>query len=129
MAKSGMGGGVEPDIFDERERAYEAKYRHDEEVAFRAEARCARLFGLAVAARLGLAGEAAEAYAKAAREADLMRPNHQELLRKVLADLVAKGVETSEMALRGEREALLEEARKQILADLAEGKQKLAPGL
>lgn len=129
MAKGGAGGGLEPDIFDERERAFEAKYRHDEEIAFRIEARCARLFGLAVAARLGLAGEAAEVYAKAVREADLARPNHQELLRKVLADLGAKGIATTESALRGEREAFLEVARKQILADLAEGKQNLTPGV
>jgi hypothetical protein len=129
MADQGSGGGWKPDIFDEREKAFEAQYRREEEIAFKAEARCARLFGEWVAARMGLSGPAAEAYAQAVREADLLRPNHMEMLRKVTADLAAKGIVATELELRGKRESLLEEAKKQLMGELASGKQQLEPGL
>jgi hypothetical protein len=118
-------GNGSPDIFDEREKAFETKYRLDEETGFRIDARCAHLFGLWAATQLGLAGEASEVYARSVREADLARPNHREMFAKVLADLSGKGVSTSEEALRGRREILLEEAKKQIVNELAVGRSKL----
>jgi len=129
MTNQGAGGSWKPDIFEERERAFEAQYRRDEEVAFKVDARCAHLFGLWVAGRLGLAGAEAEAYSQTVREADLQRPNHLEMLRKVVADLAASGITSSEAELRSRREALVEEARKQIMGELGEGKQQLEPGL
>ena len=50
--------------FDERENAFEAKFAHDEEMQFKAEARCNKLLGLWAAEKLGKSGEEAEAYAK-----------------------------------------------------------------
>jgi len=115
-------GNGRPDVFDERERAFEAKYRLDEETAFRVNARCATLFGRWAAAELGLAAEAAESYAQSVREADLARPNHKEMLAKVLEDLLAKGVQSSEAALLGTHERLHDEAQKQIENELATGR-------
>ena len=115
-------GSGKPDIFDERERAFEAKYKRDEETGFRVDARRATLFGRWAAAQLGLAGEAVEAYVKAVREADLAKPNHREMLAKVLADLTAKGIATSEAALNGTHESLHDEAQKQIENELATGR-------
>jgi hypothetical protein len=129
MANHGAGGGPKPDIFDEREKAFEIQYRREEEIAFKADARCAHLFGLWVAQRLGLEGAEAETYAQGIREADLRRPNHLEMLSKAAGDLAGKGITASENELRARREALLEEAKKQILGDLREGKQQLEPGL
>jgi hypothetical protein len=129
MSDQGARGNWKPDIFDEREKAFEAQYRHEEEIAFKADARCAHLFGLWVAERLGLAGAGAETYAQTIREADLRRPNHLEMLRKAAADLAQKGVTASEAELNARREALLEQAKKQILGELREGKQQLEPGL
>lgn len=123
----GPTGGRRTDLFDEREKAFEAKYRHDEETSFRVDARCARLFGLWAAAHIGLSGQAAATYAKTVREADLARPNHQEMLAKVMADLIAKGIRITDVELRGKRESLLEEAKKQIVNELATGQQRLDP--
>jgi len=120
-------GNNRPDVFDEREKAFEAKYRLDEETGFKIDARCAHLFGLWAAAQLGLAGNAAEAYSRTVREADLARPNHREMFAKVLADLLAKGVNTSQEALLAQRERVLEQAKKQILDEIAAGRQKLSP--
>jgi len=129
VSKVSEGGPTRTDAFDERERAFEAKYRHDEEIAFKADARCAHLFGLWVAGRLGLAGAAAEDYSKTVREADLIKPQHRAMFAKALADLVAKGIAATEAELAGRRETLLEEAKKQIVNELAEGRQHLEPGL
>lgn len=128
MADTNGSGGFKTDIFDEREKAYEAQYRREEEIAFKAEARCARLFGLWAAGRLGLTGAEADAYAKAVVEADLLRPNHLEMLRKVSGDLSAGGVAATELELQGQRELLLEEAKKQLMDDLAAGRARLEPG-
>ena len=128
MAKpGGESGRVE--VFDERERAFEAKYRHDEEIEFKIGARTAHLFGLWAAERLGLAGAAAEDYARAIRDADLAQPRHLELLHKVAADLAAHGKTMTEEALRAQLESLRAEARKLIADELGSGRQKLEPGL
>jgi len=129
VTKPGAREGGRPEVFDDREKAFEAKYRHDEEIAFKVDARCAQLFGRWAAVRLGLAGAAVEAYAQATREADLSRPNHVGLLQKVLADLLAHGIAIDETELRAERERLLEDAKKQILQELGTGRQHLEPGL
>ncbi len=128
MADTSMGNGFKADIFDEREKAFEAQYRHEEEIAFKAEARAGHLFGLWVAGRLGLSGVAAEAYSQTIRDADLLRPNHLEMLRKATADLAAKGVAVTDSELQGQREMAIEGAKKQLMADLASGRLRLEPG-
>ncbi|HEV3177591.1 MAG TPA: ATPase inhibitor subunit zeta, partial [Stellaceae bacterium] len=50
--------------FDERERSYEKKFERDQEQAFKAKARRNKLLALWAAERMGLAGAAAEAYAR-----------------------------------------------------------------
>ena len=57
--------------FDDREQAFEAKFAHDEEMRFRAEARCNKMLGLWAADLLGHTGDAAERYAADVVTADL----------------------------------------------------------
>jgi hypothetical protein len=49
--------------FDDRENAFEAKFAHDSEMQFRAEARRNKLLGLWAAELMGQSGDAAAAYA------------------------------------------------------------------
>ncbi|MDX1743982.1 MAG: ATPase inhibitor subunit zeta [Ruegeria sp.] len=56
--------------FDERENAFEAKYAHDEEMQFKAQARCNKLLGLWAAEKLGKSGDEAAEYAKTVVIAD-----------------------------------------------------------
>ena len=49
--------------FDDRERAFENLFAHDQDLAFRAQARCNREMGLWAARQQGLDGDEAEAYA------------------------------------------------------------------
>jgi hypothetical protein len=78
--------------FDEREKAFERKFAHDEELRFRATARRNRLFGLWAAEKLGLSGTDADDYAKSVVKADFAQPGDDDVLGKVRADLEAKGV-------------------------------------
>ena len=71
--------------FDERESAFENKYAHDEEMQFKAQARCNKLLGLWAAELMGKSGDEAEAYAKEVIIADFEEAGHEDVVRKVAA--------------------------------------------
>ena len=60
--------------FDKREEGFEKKFAHDEELRFKANARRNKLLGLWAAEKLGLTGDAADAYAKEVVMADFEDP-------------------------------------------------------
>ncbi|MCC6597618.1 MAG: DUF1476 domain-containing protein [Alphaproteobacteria bacterium] len=100
--------------FDERERAFENKYAHQEKYDFEVEARCCKLFGLWVAAQIGLGGADAMTYATSVVEANLEEAGFGDVLRKVRKDLDDKAIEISEHMLNVELEKALKEAQRQI---------------
>ncbi|REC55599.1 DUF1476 domain-containing protein [Rhodosalinus sediminis] len=73
--------------FDDREHAFEAKFAHDAEMQFKAEARRNKLLGLWAAEKLGKTGEEAEAYAREVVKADFEEAGHEDVVRKVAGDL------------------------------------------
>ena len=103
--------------FIEREKGFEAEFKRKQELAFRATARRNKLFGLWAAQRLGLAGDEAEAYAKAVVLADFEAPGDADVIEKVRSDLAAKGIGSGETELRAELARAGAEARKQVLQD------------
>ena len=100
--------------FDEREQAFENKFKHDQELLFRIYARRAKLVGLWAAGHLGLEGDDADAYAKQIVAVDFEEPGHRDILKRVKADFDTKGVDISEHRIEKEMERLLEVARQQI---------------
>lgn len=100
--------------FDKREKGFEEKHRRDQELNFKVQARRNKLLGNWAAEKLGLDGAAAEAYAKEVIASDFDEPGDDDVLRKVLGDLEAKGVETSEHMVRKEMDKLLEVARAEL---------------
>jgi hypothetical protein len=101
--------------FTEREKGFEARFTHNQELMFRVTARRNRLFGLWVAARPGLPpGEEAEAYAKTAVAADFEAPGDTDVIEKVRTDLKEKGVAVTEAELRAELARAAIEARRQL---------------
>jgi hypothetical protein len=84
--------------FDKREQAFEAEFVHDEEIRFKAVARSNRLLGNWAAAKLGLTGEAAIAYANGLVTAELEHKSGEDTLHTVLRDLAPKGVSENEVA-------------------------------
>ena len=100
--------------FDDRENAFENKYAHDEDMKFRAEARCNKLLGLWAADLLGKTGEAAAEYAKEVIKADFEEAGHEDVVRKVAADLDGRA---SADDIRAKRAELLAVARDQIMKE------------
>jgi len=101
--------------FDDRERAFEAKFALDEEMAFRITARRNRLLGQWAAEKLGLTAEETDAYAKAVVQADFEESGDEDVIRKLVGDLTAAGVEIDEAEVRQAVEAQTVEARRQLI--------------
>ena len=100
--------------FDEREKAFEAKYRHDQDLRFKVTARRNRLLGMWAAGKMGITGEAAETYAKSVVAADFEKPGDQDVVDKVTKDLAAKGVAIDAHQLAREIERLATMAKEQL---------------
>lgn len=100
--------------FDDRERAAEAKFMHDEEFQFRANARRNKLLGHWAAELLGKKGDEAQAYALEVVKADFEEPGHEDVVRKVAADLEGKA---SADEIRARMETLLAVAQQQLISE------------
>lgn len=100
--------------FDDRERAYEAKFAHDEELNFKAEARRNRLIGEWAAELLGKTGDNARAYALTIVTSDFDEPGDEDVYRKLAADLAGKA---DEQTIRSKMATLRVTAREQILTE------------
>ncbi|WP_376873947.1 DUF1476 domain-containing protein [Albirhodobacter sp. R86504] len=101
--------------FDDRENAFEAKFAHDAELQFRVDARRNKLVGLWAAGLLGKSGDEAAAYAKEVVAADFEEAGHEDVVRKLTADLGAKATDAD---IRAKMAECLIEAKAQISADL-----------
>lgn len=100
--------------FDKREEAFESKFAHDEELQFKATARRNKLLGLWVAEKMGLSGEEAASYAKSLVVADLEEAGDDDVIRKVLADLMTVGIVKSEHQIRRTLDELMVVAIQEI---------------
>jgi hypothetical protein len=101
--------------FDDRANAFENKFAHDQEMQFRAEARRNKLIGLWAADVLGKTGDDAQAYALEVIKSDFEEAGHEDVMRKLLADL---GGRVPEADLRQKYDALLVEAKAQLMGEI-----------
>lgn len=104
--------------FDDREKAFEAKYARDEEMAFRVTARRNRLVGQWAAEKMGLTPEETDAYAKAVVQADFEEAGDADVVRKIAGDFAASGVEIGDADIRAQIEQATVDARRQIIEAL-----------
>ncbi len=101
--------------FDDREKAFETKFAHDQDMAFRVVARRNRLVGQWAAAKMGLTPAETDAYAKSVVQADFEEAGDEDVVRKLLGDLIAAGVETSDEEVRAALADQTVEARRQLM--------------
>lgn len=101
--------------FDDREKAFEAKFAHDADMQFRAEARRNKLTGLWAAELLGITGDEANAYALTVVNADFEEAGHEDVVRKLVADL---GDKAGAEIIRAKMAELLPVAKAQLMAEL-----------
>ena len=104
--------------FDDRERAFEAKFARDEEMQFRVLARRNRLLGAWAAERMGLSAEEADSYAKEVIQADFEEAGDEDVIRKLYGDLLAAGVEIDETEIRIALDDKLVEARRALMGEV-----------
>lgn len=100
--------------FNDRERAFENKYAHDQEMQFKAVARRNKALGLWAAGLLGKSGQAAEDYAMEVIRADFEESGHEDVFRKVQADLEGKA---DEATIRAQMEELLKDAKAKLITE------------
>jgi hypothetical protein len=101
---------------EDREKGFERKFAHDEELQFRAGVRRAKLLGLWAAGHLGLSSADADAYAKTVVAADVEEGGHEDLFRKIRADFDAAKVAQSDHQIRRTMDELMAKAIEQIRA-------------
>jgi len=107
--------------FDEREKAFEAQFSHDEELRFKVLVRRNKLVGLWAAEMLSLSGDEAKNYTRELIVGDFDRPGpqspEQRLFAKLRADFDEAGIELSDHRLRAKIAELGEEALRQIKSE------------
>jgi hypothetical protein len=104
--------------FDKREQGFESKFAYDQELRFKAEARRNRAVAEWAAAKLGLVGEALEAYVKDIRKADLIEKGDEDVFRKVKADFATKGLAIDDSEIR----SVMTESFAKAVSDLESAK-------
>jgi hypothetical protein len=103
--------------FKDRERAEEAKFAMDEEIAFKIAARRNRLLGEWAAGEMKLTEEETEAYKKAVVQADFEEAGDEDVIRKLLGDLTAAETDISEADIRAKLEEMAIEAKRQYMSE------------
>jgi len=107
--------------FNDREKGFESKYKHDQETQFKITARRNKLLGMWAAEKMGVSGPAAETYAKEVVASDFDRPGDEDVVEKVAKDLGAKGLGLTAHDIRVEMERLLAVAPDQVLKETKPG--------
>lgn len=105
------------DAFRDRERNFENKWAHDEELRFKVTVRRDKLVGLWAAGEMGLSGSAAEDYAKSIIRADMAEPGDEDVFRKLRADFDAAKANVSDHMIRRKLDEFLALAGEQILSE------------
>jgi hypothetical protein len=103
--------------FEDREKEFEARFKHDEELRFKVTARRNRLAGLWAAGKMGLVGDAAEAYAKSIVAAEFDKGGDKNVVEKLVADLTAKGQAVTAAQIRFELDHFAAQGRQQLMSE------------
>ena len=99
---------------DERGKAFENKFVHDEALKFKAEARRNKLLGLWAAEKMGKNEDQAKEYAKEVIRSDFEEPGDQDVFRKIRTDFDSAGIDQSDHQIRRTMDELMGEAISQI---------------
>ena len=101
--------------FSDREAAFETKFARDEEMQFRITARRNKLVGLWAAEKMGMSAAEAAPYATSVVQADFEEAGDDDVIRKIIGDLGAAGVDTDAAAITAILADKTVEARRQLM--------------
>jgi hypothetical protein len=102
--------------FEDREKEFEARFKHDQELRFKVTARRNRLLGLWAAEKMGLTGDAADTYAKSVVAAEF-DGGDKHVVEKVVADLAAKSHAVTAAQVQFELDHFAETAMQQFMSE------------
>ncbi len=100
---------------DDRKKAFENQFAHDQELQFKVEARACKLFGLWLAGTMEMEGEEAETYAKKIVAANLDAPGFDDVLHAIRPDIAAKQLNFSDEALMAQLDSFIAVAKRQVM--------------
>lgn len=100
--------------FDDREKAFEKKFAHDEELRFRVESRRDKMLAQWAAPLLGLSGDGVDAYVRAVHRTELLDKGHDDVFHKLRSDFDENGVAISDREIRSRMHDLMAKAALEI---------------
>lgn len=103
--------------FADREREFENRFKHDEELRFKTTARRNRMLGQWAAQQLGLDAEAADAYARDIASTQFQPGGDLRVLDKLAADLAAHDPSITPARISFELEHFAEQAKQQLMKE------------
>ena len=103
--------------FDDRKNVAEKKFVLTAEQEFKVEARRNKLLGLWVAELIGKSGADVTPYVLEVIKSDMEEPGDDDVFRKVKQDIIAAGVQLSDVEIRARMDVLMTEARAQVVGD------------
>ena len=99
--------------FDEREKSFEKKFAHDEELQFKVDARRNKYLGQWVSGLLGYESEQEKEYILSVIKADFQEAGDEDVFRKIKADLKDQNV--SDEDIRKKMDELNEKAKSDFI--------------
>ena len=111
------------DIFEQREKGYEAKHKHDQDVRFKAQSRSNKLFGQWLGEKLGMSEAERQAYGKELVVARMDNPVREDLIKKVMKDIAAHKANITEAEVRKQMDRLYTVALEEVTKEKAQGKK------
>lgn len=96
--------------FDDREKAFEKKFAHDQDLRFKAESRRNKALAEWAAAKLGITGAGVEDYVKAVRKSDLEKAGDDDVFAKLAKDFADKGLKIADAEIRKQMSDFLAKA-------------------
>ena len=103
--------------FSDREKAFENKWAHDEELRFRVTSRRNKLLGLWAAGEMGLKGAEAEEYAKTVVQAEVSKDGDEAVFKKIRTDLDARKIARTDHLIRTKMDEFLTQAKKEVMSE------------
>ncbi len=103
--------------FDKRQKGFESKFAHDENLEFKAAARRNKLLGLWLAELMNKSQDDAENYAKQVIIADFEEAGDEDVFRKLRADADEAELTLSDNQIRTKMAELTEIAREQVRSE------------
>ena len=99
--------------FDEREKSFEKKFVHDEEIQFKINAKRNKYLGEWAAEKLGRTDKGI--YIQEIIKSDFTEPGDEDVFKKIQGDFKKASLSITDLEIREQMNSLLDRAKKELL--------------